>query len=830
MLQRRRPSPVDPPEIPPPGPLPARLLRLAVERALDAVLVTSADLTRPGPTILYANDAFCAMTGYSRDELVGHSLRMLQGPATEAQAFRRMRRAVARGKPFQDEVVSYRKDGSPCRVQWQVWPLGGPEGVTHLVSVHRDVTGLRQQEAALRRNEHHLRLVTQALPLVMWTTDAELRVTWATTSPSPALRNLLDPDIQLGRPVGAYLGVADDDHPVVSTHRRALGGTSERCELLFRGRVFEIHVEPVSDGGDRVLGTIGVAVDLTEHRSVEHRLREQEAFLRVVSENLSEVVLLHALDGRILYATPSCTSILGTRPEALVGRSIADFLSPSDRTALNRALAGAAEGREGRVTVRLVMPTGSTTWVEVAIAPVHRHDGQVSQLRSVVRDVTDRLALVEELAFQTHHDPLTHLPNSTLFRDRLTEVLERSSVTRRPVAVLRINVDSFQLINDNLGRENGDRALMAVADRLRRCVRAADMVARLNGDEFGILVEQACAPRPTDLAHRIAQAMEAPVTVGDQELFLTVSIGIAVDSGEGAGADDLVRNAEIAMYRAKESGRAGYRVFDPGMNAPTAGNLVLVADLRRALPRGELVVHLQPIVSLRHGRIAGFEALARWEHPQRGLLPPSEFIPLAERTGMILPMGWLVLREAAAALAEIERRCPAAGNLSVSVNLSARQFRQEDLVTQVERILEDSALEPARVRLEITESTVMDDVESALTALRRLKSLGVGLAVDDFGTGYSSLSYLRSFPVDTLKIDRSFVEHAGGAEGDAIIIRSIVALAKALNLAITAEGVEGAEQVELLRNLGCDHGQGYYFARPMPLEETIGLLAASPVY
>lgn len=830
LLQRPHLSGVDATELSPPGRLPARLLRLMVGRAFDAVMVTSAQLDEPGPVILYANDAFYRMTGYTRREVIGQTPRMLQGVATDRQVLRRMRTELAKGGHFQGEIVNYRKDGSPYRVLWQVWPLTGSGGVTHWVSVQRDVTTERQQTQSLRWSEAHLRLVAEELPTVMWTTDRRLRVTSLSTSASMALRNLLPPHAHLGQSITECMRGPDGEHPVLAAHHRALAGAIGRCEALIKGRMFQVRVEAVRDDRGVVQGTIGLALDLTDHHAAERRLREHEAFHRVVSENLNEMVMLHTPDGRILYVTASCTRVLGAQPEALVGRSLADFLSPSDRTVLTRALARAIDGHEVRVTVEMSTQEGSATWMEVAVSAVRDSDGQVIQLRSVSRDVTDRMALVEELAFETHHDPLTHLPNSTLFRDRLVEALERSSVTRRPVAVLRVNVDGFKLINDNLGHENGNRTLEALADRLRRCVRAGDTVARLSGDEFGILVEQAAGPRPVDLANRISQALEVPVQVGTHELYLTVSIGIAMDAGEGGDADELVRNADIAMYRAKESGRAGFRVFDPGMNAPTAGNLILAADLRRALPRGELVTHLQPMVSLRTGRVEGFEALIRWHHPERGLLPPVDFIPLAEHTGLILPMGWLVLRDACTTIQEVQRRCPDTQPLAVSVNLSARQFRQDDLVDQVERVLEETGLEPGQLQLEITESTVMDDVESTLTALRRLKALGVCLAVDDFGTGYSSLSYLRSFPVDTLKIDRTFVRDVGRADGDAIIIRSIVALAKALNLSITAEGVEGSVQLDMLRTLGCDHGQGFFFARPMPADDCVRLLSDAPIW
>ena len=393
------------------------------------------------------------------------------------------------------------------------------------------------------------------------------------------------------------------------------------------------------------------------------------------------------------------------------------------------------------------------------------------------------------------------------------------------MGLLFLDLDNFKLINDSLGHHAGDRLLVEAAKRLRGCVRAGDTVARLGGDEFVVLLEYLTSEADAvPLADTIARGFAEPFALDGRELVVTASLGVALaDPGQRDG-ESLLRNADVAMYRAKAGGKGRHVVFDPSMHTDTLARLELETDLRRALDRGELRVFYQPIVLMESGRIAEVEALARWQHPERGLITPAEFIPIAEETGLILPLGSWVLREACRQTASWHAQYPLEPPLIVSVNLSPRQFQKSDLVQEVARTLAETGLAASCLKLEITESTIMHDVEATITTLWALKALGIQIAIDDFGTGYSSLAYLKRLPLDVLKVDGSFVRGISELQEDAAIVRAIISLAKSLGLKVTSEGVESAEQAALLRAWTCDRGQGYHFGRPVEGAALAGLL------
>lgn len=436
----------------------------------------------------------------------------------------------------------------------------------------------------------------------------------------------------------------------------------------------------------------------------------------------------------------------------------------------------------------------------------------------------------QALEYQAFHDPLTGLANRALFLERVQHALHRAAREQGTLAVLFLDVDQFKYINDSLGHDAGDQLLQSVAQRLIACVRPADTVARLGGDEFTVLLEQI---EPADQAmvvtDRIMHALQAPFAVAGQAVFVSASIGITLNDAQHAAPNDLLRQADAAMYKAKEHGRACYQVFDVRNDAPALMRLQLENELRQALERQEFVVYYQPLVDLASGTIAGFEALARWAHPRHGLVSPLQFIPLAEDTGLILPLGQLVLRTACQQAQAWVQHLPAGTPLRISVNLSARQFQHAGLVDDVAQALRDTGLEPQHLQLEITESVVMHGASSALTTLQKLKRLGVHLAIDDFGTGYSSLSYLKHFPVDTLKIDRTFVESLAQDNANAAIAQAIITLAQTLALHTVAEGVETPAQHQTLQALGCEYGQGFLWARPLPHAAATMLLEDSAI-
>jgi diguanylate cyclase (GGDEF)-like protein len=420
---------------------------------------------------------------------------------------------------------------------------------------------------------------------------------------------------------------------------------------------------------------------------------------------------------------------------------------------------------------------------------------------------------------------LTDLPNRALFLDRLTRGMASAHRDGRQVAVLFLDLDRFKVINDSLGHHRGDAMLVCVAGRLRQCVRAEDTVARLGGDEFTVLLENVDDDSEAkEIADRIAHALRSPIVLGGHEVFVSASVGIALSRPRADDPDSLLRRADLALYRAKSQGKARYAVFDPVLETSAFDRLELETDLQYALDRGQFQLDYQPIVDLASGRIVGVEALVRWDRPGRGRVLPAEFIPVAEEMGLVIPLGHWVLSEACRQVAEWQRQLGAWERLMLNVNLSGRQFQDPDLHTDIMRNLETSGLDPQCLIMEITESVIMQDAQSAVGKLEALKALGVQLAIDDFGTGYSSLSYLRRFPVDTLKIDRSFISGIGNGSQDAAIVDSVVALAKSLGLTVTGEGIETSAQAAYLRMLGCDHGQGEWYSGPLPAAALLRLL------
>jgi diguanylate cyclase (GGDEF)-like protein len=479
-------------------------------------------------------------------------------------------------------------------------------------------------------------------------------------------------------------------------------------------------------------------------------------------------------------------------------------------------MAEALIGESGEVEGRRV--SGEVFPMELTVSEMPPEDQRL--FIAVVRDVTERKAVERELTRLAFHDPLTNLANRSLFIDRLQHALDRASRQESKIAVMFLDLDNFKVVNDSLGHKAGDQLLAHVSQRLVGCLRTADTAARLGGDEFTVLLEDLSSSEDVlAVADRIAEQLNAAFQLEGREVFVTASVGIAISTGDDDTAESLIRTADLAMYQAKTSGKARYAVFDPEMNDRAWQRLEIETDLRRALDRGEFVLHYQPIVDLASGRIEELEALIRWQHPKRGIVPPNAFIPIAEETGLIVPIGRWVLEQACEQL-----RAWGNDDLVVSVNLAARQFQDPQLLSEVGRVLTQTGIAPRQLKLEITESAAMHDAAATETTLRQLKALGVGLAIDDFGTGYSALSYLKRFSVDTLKVDRSFVNGIGHNIDDTAIVSAIVALARTMGLEVTAEGVETADQREHLRVLGCNRGQGYYFARPRDRAEVSDLL------
>ncbi|HEY9861543.1 MAG TPA: EAL domain-containing protein [Candidatus Obscuribacterales bacterium] len=500
-----------------------------------------------------------------------------------------------------------------------------------------------------------------------------------------------------------------------------------------------------------------------------------------------------------------------------------------------------SQGKVWQGEIRNKAKDGSYYWVDTTIVPYLDEQGQPFQYLAIQFDITERKRIEERLRHDAFHDVLTGLPNRALFMARLSRAMEY--VKRRShslFALLFVDLDYFKTLNDTWGHLVGDQLLVAIARRLESCLRIGDTVARFGGDEFTVLLENIKDVQDAiRVAERLQRELQLPFYLSGHEILITASIGIALSSSDHNQPEDILRDADLALYQAKASGRTRYEIFDASMHRGNLAHIQLEHDLRRAIAKAqmdspepesqELWLQYQPIVSLKTNRIMGFEALIRWHHPERGLVPPADFIPVAEETGLIVPIGQWVLRQACHQLYTWQQLMSSPWPLIVSVNLSSRQFRQPDLVDQVSQILEETHLNPRYLKLEITESVVMENAEVATMMLQQLKSLGIQLAIDDFGTGYSSLSYLHRFPIDTLKIDRSFINRIDIDGENLEIARTIVTLAWNLGMDVIAEGVETAKQLAQLKALKCEYAQGYFFAKPLNREAATALIATGMI-
>ena len=580
---------------------------------------------------------------------------------------------------------------------------------------------------------------------------------------------------------------------------------------------------------DGSLAWSGVLTDVTARRLVEEQLRSSEEGLRSMIETASDAFVSTDASGSIVEWNRRAEETFGWSRSEAIGVPLAETIVPERyRPSHNRGFARFLRTGHGPVigrTVELsaVNRAGDEFPVELSIW-ASTSQGE-RRLNAFVRDITERREL-EAVTHQAFHDALTDLPNRVLLTDRVAQALaRRPRPSTATVAILLLDLDDFKTVNDSLGHAAGDQLLVEVASRLGACVRPGDTLARLAGDEFAVLLEDVDGiDAVTRVAERIGEQLEEPFEIEAMEVVVRASIGIAVGRSDDVSPDDLMRDADVAMYAAKARGKGEFELFEPEMRRAVVTRMELKGDLRRALDRDELRVHYQPYVRLDGGRVVGGEALVRWEHPERGLIPPLDFIPLAEEMGLIVPIGRWVLREACVRAAAWTRDFPQLAPLTFSVNVSARQLQDRGIVDDVSAIVGESGLDSSQIVLELTESCLVEDPDHAVERLRALHDLGVRLAIDDFGTGYSSLSYLQRYPIEILKLHRSFVSTLGGARGDDSMTRAIVQLAQNLSMTTIAEGVERPAQVSALLELGCLYAQGFHFAKPLPEADFTALL------
>ena len=798
--------------------------RAVIEQTIEGIYLGAADTKR----VLESNAAFQEMLGYTAGELRGMPIYKFVAHDHENidSVFQRV---LDKGLHFIGERKYRRKNGSIVDVETSASVISYDNREV-LCTVVRDITERKRAEEALKESEERYRALMEQSVEAIYIYDAYTKRILESNAAVRKLMGFSEEEL-LGMRIYDFI---DHDKEDIDRHvRRSLREKRRHIgERRYRrkdGSVIIVDTSASVISYDGRTALCAVSRDITERKEAEEAVRRSKASL-AESQRIAHLGTWEwdVVTGEVVWSEETFR-IYGFEPNTFVPtfEKLVEAVHPDDRPVLRAAIDDALAGTKPYdFEHRIVRPDGEVRWVHRQGEVVRGEGGEPLRMIGTVHDITERKALEERLEHQAFHDSLTNLPNRHLFVDRLGQALVRTRRKKgRQVAVLFMDLDDFKAINDSLGHEVGDLLLIVVAERLRRYLRPEDTLARFGGDEFVVLVEDVEAPADAvRVAERIVEGLREPFIMDGKELFLRASIGIALGTARQKSAEDLLRDADTAMYEAKE-GRLGYRVFDPAMYERAVGRLEMENELRRAIEAEEFVVHYQPIVSLQTGEMWGMEALVRWNHPERGLLDPWEFMAVAEQSGIVVPMGERVLQEACCQAKEWQKDHPRIPPLVMSVNLSARQLQRPDISQIVERVLKKTGLEARCLRLDITETVYIKALEGNTQALDELRRIGVYISIDDFGTGYSSLAYLKRLPANALKTDKSFVKGIGEDIEDTAIVGMVIELAHTLGMEAIAEGVESEEQARLLKEMSCDFAQGFFFSEPLPPETATRFLA-----
>jgi diguanylate cyclase (GGDEF)-like protein/PAS domain S-box-containing protein len=772
---------------------------------------------------IQVNQKFADMLGYSRGELIGMRAVELSHPDDRAEMLRNQERMLREHvASISGEKRYLHKRGHVVWVKRTISVAQNDAGEPqYFIGVIEDITGSKESEEALRMSEERFRTVFSKANVGITLTALDMRFLQVNDKYCEMVGYERDELLRM-----SITDIVPPENVVESLANR---------RKLVSGEISSYHVDRqlLRKDGTSVWASLVVSIvrnssgepsyfvavihDLSERKRAEFALRESEEKFNQLSNNIPQVFWISDASHRqTIYISPACEQMLGFSADQLKENPLRLIRSvhSGDRLRVYKARKAAAF-RQYDETYRIVRQDGAIRWIRDRAFPVRDAANQVYRIAGIAEDITERKEAEEKLVHMAHFDGLTGLPNRVLFHDRLGQLLAQAQRRGRMVAVMFLDLDRFKVANDTLGHGIGDLLLKQVAERLSECVRVGDTVGRMSGDEFSIILCDLHSAEDARLAaQKILGVFAAPFMLEHHEVYVTASIGISMYPADSDDGDALIKDADTAMYRAKDSGRNNFQFFTREMNSRAMHRLDLENSLRRALERREFLVYYQPKANLESGEITGFEALLRWRRPDHGLVLPGEFVPLLEETGMIVPVGeWIVGAVCAQLKAWAAAGCRA---LPVAINLSARQFAAKDLGITAKRILEEYGVDPRLIEMEITESSLMANTGEAEQTLEYLNALGVRLTIDDFGTGYSSLSYLKRFPLDALKIDRSFIRDITFDIDDATITRAVISMAHNLGLKVVAEGVETEAQLAFLAANGCDEMQGFFFSQPLP--------------
>ncbi len=831
----------------------------------------------PDTTITFVNEAFCDTVGHTSEEALGTKWSQFVPEEDLGELHRKIATLTPENPTFESINRDYRPNNQMGWTQWMSLGIFDETGqLIEIQSVGRDVTTLQEQI----EREKALNKVFQAIR-----NSLDLDTIFATAT--RAIAELLYPfhcyvvqylpEQGIWRHIAGYVhdqegsslinsDVVDANNPIARELKqfrtvriedatqledeinqeiaKRFPGAWLLIPLAVEGEIWgsltlktnQLHSswsEEHINLAQAIANQLEVAIqqaNLYQQTQIElqHR-QESEARYRLLAENMNDLVCLHDLDGRYLYVSPSCKSLLGYAYTEMLGKDPYDFFHPDDRDRIRpEAHCNVLKGNPSPVTYRIRQKSGNYIWFETLTKPIQDENGKVMQLQTTSRDVTQRVQVQEQLEHNAFHDALTGLPNRYFFMERLSLAIDRvQGSDSYGFAVLFLDLDRFKVINDSLGHLVGDQLLSAIAQKIQGTLRKIDVIARFGGDEFVILLEEVQdISAPIRYIERLFQTLQTPLTVAGHTVYISTSAGIVLGTQDYTQASDLLRDADLAMYRAKAKGKAKYEVFDLEMHRQAVNRLHLENDLHRAFQQAEFCLYYQPIITLSTGNIVGFEALMRWQHPSWGLTTPGKFISVAEEMGLITKLDIWALKTACQQLAQWQSLSEGFSELKVNVNLSSQDLTGSNLIGEVDSILAETGLEGQYLTLEITESMLLNDVESTIALLEALKTRGVKISIDDFGTGYSSLSYLHRLPVDSFKVDRCFVHQMQEGKKNYQIVKTIMALSQQLGISAIAEGIETESEKRELQRLGYHLGQGYLFSHPLSIEEMTRKLQA----